>query len=132
VNTFGADCDCQRALSAFLERGAFRFVLAVRGVSPGDFHCALADDLETVVKVLSRSERLGAEAGAWVIDFDELHGFGSPVGERGVNSGRVASGDGEKGEERQDAWQSHTNLKVTVRGSACRVSGERKVLCKVL
>jgi len=59
------DHDGETAFGAFLKGGAVGFVVVVGAVGVEELGGALAEDLETVVKVGAGSEVLCAEAGRW-------------------------------------------------------------------
>ena len=67
----GAEDDGEGAFVILVEGGAGAFVVVVGGIGPEDGGGAGAEDLEAVVEVLTRREGLGAEAGGWVVEFDE-------------------------------------------------------------
>ncbi len=69
---------------------------------------ARAEDLEAIVEGCAGREVLGAKAGAWVVDFEELDGLGGVVGNGGFDVGGVAAcTEGEAGGQGQFGEKAH-------------------------
>ena len=64
---------------------------------------AVATYLEAIVEGRAVCERVDTEAGAWVIDFDELDGSASAVLDGDIDVVGVTGGENEKGHEQQNA-----------------------------
>jgi hypothetical protein len=99
VNSLWADGDGERAFSAFLEEWAVGFLLVLGIVGVDELHIARAQDLETIVEVRSGSQRLGAEAGAGVVNLDEEQWLGGVIAYGGFDVRGVASGEDEDGKQ---------------------------------
>jgi|ERR1700733_7306717 len=77
----------------------------VRVVGVEELGAAFAEDLETVVEVRTGSEILGAEAGAGVVDFEQLDGLRGVVADGGLDVRGAAAG----GRENDDARGKSAN-----------------------
>ena len=107
MDSLWADCNCERTFGALLEKWAVGFLRALGGVGVGEFHIAGAEDLKAVVEVGSRSERLGAEAGAGVVDFDKEQRLGGVIAYSGFNVRGVAAANDEDRQQSEDAERTH-------------------------
>ena len=84
-------------------------MLVVRAVGVEELHGAGTEDLEAVVEVCARSQVLGAEAGAGIVDLDELDGLSGVVGDRRFDvRGVAAEGRKKNGTERECGQETHT------------------------
>jgi len=66
-----------------------------------------AQDLEAIVIVCACGQVLCAEAGAGVVDFEELDRFARTVADCGLNVWGVAAGGGEAGENGEREQRTH-------------------------
>jgi len=102
------DRDLERAVGAFVEIRTFGFVIVMRLVGIGEAHLARTQNLESIAEIGSRSQMLGAEAGARIIDFKQKDGLASAIADSGLNVSGMASSDGEQtSEECKDAKGTH-------------------------
>jgi hypothetical protein len=102
VDVVGGDGDLEAALGSFVEGGAVEGVIVVGAVGVEELHGAGAENLEAVVEVCAGGEVLGAEAGAGIVDLEELEGLRGVVAYSGFDVGGVAAGgDQEKAGERE-------------------------------
>jgi hypothetical protein len=84
-------------------------VLVVGAVGVEEFHVSGTDDLEAVLKVGSGSQIFGSEAGAGVVDFEELDGLGGAVADSCGDVGGVAACRGD--ETKDEGWdEAHEYL----------------------
>lgn len=65
--------NAELSLLAFDERGACDLNLLTARIGVTDFNGAAAADLKTIVKVGAGGEAIEAEAGAGIVDFQELY-----------------------------------------------------------
>jgi hypothetical protein len=107
VDTLWADGDGEWAFGAFLEKWAVGFLLMLVGVGVDEFHVAGAEDLETVVEIRAGSQRLGAEAGTGIVDFEKTKRLVGVIAYRSFDVGRMAAGEAEDGEKRENAERTH-------------------------
>ena len=107
VDTVGRDGDLEGTLVAFLEVWTFRFFVAEGGGGVGERDVSGAEDFEAVVEVCARSEALGAEAGAGVVEFEEIDGLGGAIADGGCDVGRAAADERDAGEKSDDAERTH-------------------------
>ena len=76
-----------------LRKGPSDFCSWWAAVGVDELHVAGAEDLEAVVEVGAGGEGLGSEAGAGVVDLEELDGLGGAVADGGGDVGGVAAGE---------------------------------------
>jgi len=80
----------------------------VGAIGVEELHVAGAEDFEAIVEVGSRGEGLRAEAGAWVVDFEELDGLRGAVADCCGNvRGVAACGGNEAGEKCESGDAAH-------------------------
>ena len=96
MGAFGGDGDGNGAFGAFLEEWTLGFLIMVGAVGVGEFHIAGTKDLESIMKVGSGGEGLGAEAGAGIVDFDKEQRLAGVIAYGGLDVGRVTACDREK------------------------------------
>ena len=89
-----------RGLERLLSGGAFGLFVVEGGVGVGEVDVAGAEDFEAVVEVCAGGEALGAEAGAGVVDFEEIDGLGGVVADGGGDVRRAAAGECEQARRR--------------------------------
>ena len=66
-----------------------------------------AQDLEAIVEVAPGGEILCAEAGAGVVDFEEVDGVAGAIADCGLDVGGVTAGGGEAGENGEREQRTH-------------------------
>jgi len=110
VDALWADGDGEWALSAFLEEWAVGFLLMLVGVGVDELHIAGAEYLETVVEIRAGGQRLGAEAGTGIVNFEKTKRLVGVIAYGGFDVGRVAAGEAEDGEKREGAERTHEEL----------------------
>jgi hypothetical protein len=102
------DGDPEGAFVSFVEGRATEGVVMVGVVGVENLHIATAENLESIVEVRAGSEVLGAEAGAGIVDFEELDGLRGVVAHGSSDIGGVAAGGGgEKAAERKGKDGAH-------------------------
>ena len=106
-DTGSSDRDDQGTLCSFFEGGAIGLVFLVGAVGVEELGGAGAEDLEAVVEVGAGGEGLSAEAGAGVVDFEELNGLASMIADCGFDIRGVAAGGGEAGEKGEREQRTH-------------------------
>ena len=79
ANAIGRDHNLKRAFIAFFQKRAFRFFVMEAAGRISNAYISGAENLKAIVEVRSRSEALRAEAGAGVIDFEQINGLSSVV-----------------------------------------------------
>jgi hypothetical protein len=97
----------QGTLCSFFEDGAVGLVFLVGAVGVKKFGWAGAQDLEAIVEVCAGGQVLRAEAGAGVVDFEQLDGLAGAIADCGLNVGGVAAGGSEAGEEGDREQRTH-------------------------
>src|ERR1700704_1825675 len=94
VDAVWGDRDLEGAFVALFEEGAVGFFVVEGCGGVGELHGAGAEDLEAVVEVCAGGETLGAEAGAGIVDFEEVDGLARVVAYCRGDVGGVAAGCG--------------------------------------
>jgi hypothetical protein len=95
--------DREWAFSAFLEEGPIGFLLMLIGVCIDELHIAGAKNLETVMEIRTRSQRLGTKTGAGVINLKKEQWLGGVIAYGSFDIGRVATSKEKKGKQCEDA-----------------------------
>ena len=109
ANAFGRNDDLDRALVSFFQERPFGFFVVKVAGGVGEADVAGADDLEAVVKDGPGSEALCAEAGAGVIDFEQVDGLVGAVDDDCGYMGGLAAECGQENEEDCCCERTHTD-----------------------